>query len=121
MTSEKPPQSGTPVSQLSGLQQDAVASFVLRDFRRREELNKQAAGYAGYEAAKIVPFAAIIGLMYWHPEGWSLVAGAFFIALCLIQFHAIGINRRIDALMKLGAGNQDDGTKPPVDPAAWKD
>lgn len=105
MTSGTPPESAKPVSELSQLHQDAVASFVLRESQRREDLKRKAEGYAGYT---FVPAALLIGLMVWHPGGWVLVWVALTAIFALIQFHAWGINRRIDALMKLGEGSEGD-------------
>jgi hypothetical protein len=105
MTSGTPPESAKPASELSNLHQEAVASLVLRESQRRDDLKRKAEGYAGYN---FVPAALLIGLMIWRPYGWVLVWVALAAIFGLIQFHAWGINRRIDALMKLRAGNEGD-------------
>jgi hypothetical protein len=122
MKEETSPEAAKPAKALSGPQQDVVASLVLRDFHRREHLAKRAQGYPGYDFANFLPLAVLLGLPLWRPEGWQLATGGLFAALGLIQFHAWGINRRIDALMKLGAGKEEEDAKlPPVTPAAWRD
>jgi hypothetical protein len=89
------------IQKLSQDQQDTLGEVELRLFQKRQQVLDQARSYRGY-----IFFPATIGLIcvclvafQLFPKqtlGFCLV-GAF----ALIQFHAMGINARLNALLKL--------------------
>lgn len=101
---------------LSNAQQDAVASMVLQELRRKERLARQAETYPGYGFSYFLLPVILCLLAGWLPEGRLLVEVALLLTFVLIQFHAWGINRRLNALMKLGAGEDGQEAKSPRAP-----
>lgn len=88
------------VQELTHEQQDTVADVQLRLFKKRQKLLKQARGYRGY---MVVPVA--LGLIFFclfgYGSDWRVLSFCIFTCFAAIQFHASGINRRMDALLEL--------------------
>jgi len=96
------------IAKLTPEQQDAVASNVVKSIQVRERLLKQVGHYRAFSwlpALVIFPLY-LAPVLITNPKYGPLVSICVGMSLwLLIQFHAAGINRRLDALIKL---NEND-------------
>ena len=92
------------IQKLTPEQQDAVASIVAKQAKTRERLLKQV---GHYRAVSWLPVLLtfplyLASMLLTNPNYGPLsVICVGMILWFLIQFHAAGINRRLDALVKL--------------------
>jgi len=92
------------IQKLAPEQQDAVAAIVVKQAKARERLLKQV---GHYRAMSWLPGLVIFPLylapvLISNPKYDPLVSVCVSMSLWfLIQFHAAGVNRRLDALVKL--------------------
>jgi len=84
-------------------QQELVGSLLAQRMRERQRLLEQARRYNGMRWGSACLGAAAIGLaVYAAGKDQIRLLSLCVIALVMfVQFHAIGLNRRLDALMKL--------------------
>ena len=92
------------IKQLTSEQQETLASIEVRRVKKREQLLRQARHYRGQQwlpALALVPlyFISTFTSQKWPPSIVALILS--LILWLLIQFHAAGVNRRLDALMEL--------------------
>ena len=103
MTSLTPEQ----VRQLTPDQQDTLGALEAARIRRRLELVAQVRGYRGRRVFPVIIILVLAGVVIF---GFSrpgrlplpvLLGAALFAVLLVMQFHIAGLNRRLDALVKL--------------------
>ena len=87
------------IAKLSDEQREVIARVALDQARNKRNLEDKAKGYLGYY---LIPFVCIILVS----TSGAISLGKYlpFVLLGLIgliQFHAVGINKRIDASLKL--------------------
>lgn len=87
------------IAKLSDEQREVIARVALDQARTKRLLVERAEGYFGYQLYPVVLFVMACVLTIYYPEGF--LSFAIFGLAALIQFHAFGINRRIDAILKL--------------------
>jgi hypothetical protein len=92
------------IQKLTPEQQDAVASIVVKRAKTRERLLKQVGHYRAFSwlpALVIFPLY-LAPVLITNPKYSPLVSICVSMSLWfLIQFHAAGVNRRLDALIEL--------------------
>lgn len=89
------------IAKLSDEQREVIARVALDQARYKRNLEKKAEGYAGYHLVPLVFIVVAVGSgAYWSGKYLPLIVLGL---IGLIQFHAVGINRRIDAALKLTA------------------
>ncbi len=98
------------MEKLTGEQQEALADVVVQRMRQRQDLLKQARAYRGRWWFPVVVVAAGCALAL-IPQNRLLPVFLFVLMLGLIQFHANGLNLRLDALMKLLEAERADTRK----------
>ena len=92
------------IQQLTPEQQDAFGAIVIKRAKTRQQLLNQRRHYG---AMAWLPYLLMVPLylapvLVTNPKYFQL--STFCVAMCLwilIQYHAAGINRRLDALIKL--------------------
>jgi hypothetical protein len=101
------------IRQLTPEQQETLASIEVQRVKKREQLLRQARHYRGQQwlpALALIPlyFIPTFTSQKWPPSNIALILS--LILWSLIQFHAAGVNRRLDALMELleSDKNKDD-------------
>jgi hypothetical protein len=87
------------IAKLSDEQREAIARIVLDQSRIRSELEKKASGYFGFYLIPLVLLIAMIATGT-SQSGAHLPFVMLFL-FGLIQFHAVGTKKRIDAMVKL--------------------
>ena len=104
------------IRQLTPEQQETLASIEVRRVKKREQLLRQARHYRGQQwvpALALIPLYFITTFTSFTSQKWPPSIVALILSLILwflIQFHAAGVNRRLDALMELleSDKNKDD-------------
>jgi len=98
------------VAKLSEEQLEVIARVALDQARTKRELEKKAGGYTGSYLIPIAFLAIASGTGALRSAEYLpfVLIGLF----CLIQFHAVGINKRIDAMLKLMALPPEERTQP---------
>ena len=82
-------------------QQEAVADIELRLFRNRQQLISRAKSYTGLVVFPSMLFLVVIGLLIFNIGYQIVFIFCIFASIVLVQFHAFGLNRRLDALCNL--------------------
>jgi len=91
------------IQKLTPEQQEMLAAIEVQHIRKRDQLLEQARRYSGQRWLPSIIFSILIFLPVFTLER-SLpfcVIGLAAVLWILIQFHAAGINRRLDALVEL--------------------
>jgi hypothetical protein len=89
------------IEMLTPDQQTALASLEARHLRIRMELLEKARGYSGFYVVPTLLFLSAGAIGVFHSDNARLVPLCIIGLACLVQFHAAGLNRRLDALMEL--------------------
>ena len=92
------------IQQLTPEQQEALASSVIKRDTMRQRLLKQRGHYRAVAWLPVVLMMPLYlaPMLITNPK--YVQFSTFFVAMCLwvlIEFHAVGINRRLDALIEL--------------------
>ena len=98
------------IQHLTPEQQDALGSIVIERDKTRQRLLKQRGHYRAMVWLPIVLMMPLYlaPMLITNPRYVQL--STFYVAMCLwvlIQFHAAGINRRLDALIELMEDDHD--------------
>ena len=100
------------VQKLTPEQQETLATIEVQRIKKRDQLLEQAHRYRGQRWLPSILFPILIFLPVFTLEKFLpfCVIGLAGILWILIQFHAAGINRRLDALVELKEveKNKDD-------------
>ncbi len=89
------------VAQLSDQELDVYARVVLNESHSRRAKLKRAKDYRGRQVIPaMIPLVAMCGSWLFPKLGWEVLV-VFFVGAALMQWHAAGLNRRIDALLDL--------------------
>lgn len=101
------------IEKLTPEQQEAVATVELSRARERQRLREQARSYLGRRWFPPLMWVGICALLLLR-GGSQAVLAMLLVALTvvIIQFHANGLNRRLDALMELLELDRIDDSKP---------
>lgn len=89
------------VAELSAEQQEVIGQMALDEARSRKALRAKAKSYRGFLLVPALIWLAGFCLWGWIGDAAILLPLLFFATLLYIEFHARGINSRIDALLKL--------------------
>ena len=99
------------IQQLTSEQQETLASIEIQHTQKRQRLLERA---RRYRAQQWLPVLVLI-ILYFIPI-FALEKFLPFCIICLavslwflIQFHAAGVNRRLDALMELLEADKKEG------------
>ncbi len=93
------------IAKLTPEQQETLDSIEAQRVLRRLRLIEQARGYRGFHLVPLL--MGVVAVVLYGFGGFDSVImrqfSPYFIVvlLCLIEFHAYGTNRRLDALMEL--------------------
>ncbi len=105
------------LKKLTPKQQEAIADFEMIRARQRLAMLRQAQGYYGKLLFPLLLFLVVGGIAIFHLGDLRLIPLGFIGLACLVQFHAAGLNQRLDALMELldrdikkAAAGDDDRT-----------
>lgn len=97
------------VDKLPEEQREMIARIAMDQARHERKVRENAEGYFGYRLIPIILLliATVLGML--RPAGFL---SFFIIGLAgMIQFHAIGINKRIDAVLKLMDLSREEQTR----------
>lgn len=89
------------VRKLTLEQQEALGGVEAQRVRVRQKLVEDARRYRGVHVVGIFLMCVAIGLAIFYSAQLGPLSYGIIAVACLAQFHALGLNRRIDALMKL--------------------
>lgn len=89
------------VSKLPPEDQEAIGGIALEDARVLRETLAAAKGYRGMQMTPYVLMALGITISLWKPYFTEWAPFLFFGMVFLIQYHVHGVNRRIDAVLRL--------------------
>ena len=89
------------IDKLTPKQQEALADFEALRARQRLALLGQAQRYHGYYLVPALLFIGVFVALFSNANEKQFIACCLIALSGLIQFHAIGLNQRMDALMKL--------------------
>lgn len=96
------------IQHLAPEQQETLAAIEVQRLKRREQLLQQARHYRGQLWQPLLAF----GVLFLVCRIADQDAQPFFVALILwglIQLHAVGVNRRLNALMELLESDKKKG------------
>ena len=89
------------VSELPAEQQEVIGRLALDQARSRKAIQAKAQSYRGAMMVPLWIYASFMWLLVWRPD-LSILFPILGLGLLLyIDFHARGINSRINALIKL--------------------
>jgi hypothetical protein len=89
------------IAQLSPDEQELMARLALDEARSRRDLLARAKGYRGVMLVPALLWVVAAGLGMWNPSVAGMLPYLVLMTLILVQFHALGVNSRIDAMIRL--------------------
>ena len=89
------------VSKLSEEQRASYARLVLSEAKYERALLGRAKGYFGRGMPQFLAIIVLCVYLTWQPEGDWIPIALFLMAAFAIEWHASGVNRRIDAVIQL--------------------
>jgi hypothetical protein len=89
------------ILKLTPEQQEAVGALEANHAKKQQRLLDEARWYRGKIIFPVFLVVSGLGLFFFHAPTGMLLAYGIFGCYLLIQFHAAGVNRRLDALIEL--------------------